>query len=198
MKTIFKNVFELAKPYLNTRKNDVHTEISIKYAFKLLENEDGNEAVVIPAIILHDVGWTRIPEELQLKAFGPKATSPQLNRVHEEEGVKIAREVLQRVEYDNDRIKEILGIIDGHDSRRIAVSLNDKIVKDADKLWRYSKEGFQVDVKRFKETAKEGIKRIASNVDRWFFTNSAKELARNEVKNRLKESDINERNARPL
>jgi HD superfamily phosphodiesterase len=198
MKTIFKNVFELAKPYLSTRKDDVHIEISIQYAFKLLENEDGNEDVVIPAVILHDVGWARIPEELQLKAFGPKATSPQLNKVHEEEGVKIARAILQRVEYDNDKIKEILGIIDGHDSRRNAVSLNDKIVKDADKLWRYSKKGFQVDVKRFKETPKEGIKRIASNVDTWFFTNSAKELARNEVKKRLKESGINERNARPL
>ena len=179
MKTMSKNILELAKPYLNTRKNDVHTEISIQYAFKLLEKEDGNVEVVIPAIILHDVGWIKIPEELQLNAFGPTATSPQLNRVHEEEGVKIAREILQRVKYDKDTIQVILDIIDGHDSRKTAVSLNDKIVKDADKLWRYSKKkGFQIDVTRFKETPQEGIQRIASNIDRWFFTSTAKEIAR--------------------
>ena len=36
--------------------------------------------------------------------------------------------------------KEILRIIGGHDSRKEPISLNDKVVKDADKLSRYSKE----------------------------------------------------------
>jgi len=41
-------------PFLNTRHNDVHTEISTSLAFQLLEQEGGDEDIVIPAIILHD------------------------------------------------------------------------------------------------------------------------------------------------
>ena len=41
-------------PFLNTRHNDVHTEISTSLAFQILEQEGGDEDIVIPAIILHD------------------------------------------------------------------------------------------------------------------------------------------------
>ena len=34
-------------------------------------------------------------------------------------------------------VEEVVAIIDGHDSRRHALSRNDELVKDADKLWRY-------------------------------------------------------------
>ena len=70
-----------------------------------------------------------------------------------------------------------------------AISLNDKIVKDADKLWRYSKEGFDIDIERFAETFQEGISRLTSSLNKWFLTNSAKEIAREEIKNRLGESE---------
>ena len=76
MKTIFQKIWQLAEPYLNTRKNNIHTKISTEFAYRLLEKEGGDQDIVIPAIILHDVGWKRVPENLQLKAFGPKATSP--------------------------------------------------------------------------------------------------------------------------
>jgi HD superfamily phosphohydrolase YqeK len=189
MKESHKEIRRLAEPYLDTRKNDTHTDISTGFAFKLLEREGGDEDTVIPSIILHDVGWKRVPEELHLKVFGPKAESPELNRIHEVEGVKIAREILEKVNYDKDKIEEILRIIDGHDSREEAISLNDRIVKDADKLWRYSKEGFYIDIERFGEILKEGIDRLTPTLDKWFFTNSAEEIAREEIKNRLAESE---------
>ncbi len=189
MKSIFEEIYQLAKPYLNTRNNKIHTEICIKFAYELLEKEGGDEDIVIPAIILHDVGWKRVPQDLQLKAFGPKAMSPKLSRIHEIEGVKIAKHILERVNYDENRIGEILEIIDGHDSRKEAISLNDKIVKDADRLWRNSKEGFQIDVERFDEGFMEGLNRIRSNLHKWFFTDSAKEIAREEIRNRLEEME---------
>ena len=77
--------------------NKIHTEISTQFAYRLLEIEEaGDEDIVIPAILLHDVGWSQVPEELQLKAFGPKATLPEWNRVHEVEGVRIARRFWMR------------------------------------------------------------------------------------------------------
>ena len=68
----------------------------------LLAEIGGDEDIVIPAIILHDVGWKKVPENLQLRAFGPRATSRELNRMHEVEGVKIAGDILKKVNYEAD------------------------------------------------------------------------------------------------
>jgi HD superfamily phosphodiesterase len=187
-KKIYERIWALAKPYLNTRKNDIHTEMATRYAYLLLDKEKGDEEIVIPAIILHDVGWKKVPEELHLKAFGPKATMPKVRRVHEVEGVKIAREILEKINYDQEKIKEILKIIEGHDSREEPVSLNDKLVKDADKLWRYSKEGFQINRKRYEHTFEQYMERLRSHLNKWFITESGKEVAKQEIQERSKDS----------
>ena len=187
-KKIYERIWALAKPYLNTRKNDIHTEMATRYAYLLLDKEKGDEEIVIPAIILHDVGWKKVPEELHLKAFGPKATMPKVRRVHEVEGVKIAREILEKINYDQEKIKEILKIIEGHDSREEPISLNDKLVKDADKLWRYSKDGFQINRKRYEHTFEQYMERLRSHLNKWFITESGKEVAKQEIQERSKDS----------
>jgi len=187
MKPVFEKIRQLAKPFLDTRHNDVHTEISTQLAFDLLEREGGDEDIVIPAIILHDTGWKRVPAELHLQAFGPNTSRPEINRLHEVEGVKIAEEILQKIKYDSPNTKKILEIIDGHDSRPKPVSLNDMIVKDADKLWRYSSSGFYIDIERFGESYGQGLDRLRSNLSEWFFTGTAKEIATAKLSRREKE-----------
>jgi len=154
----------------------------------LLTAEGGDEPIVIPAVILHDVGWEKVPEELHLKAFGPAATIPELNRLHEVEGVKIARGILEKVNYADEDKARILEIIDGHDSREQPVSLNDQIVKDADKLWRYSKQGLHIDSERFGESHMQGLNRLRKYLPVWFYTRTARKLAGNELQKREKES----------
>ena len=177
MKENHELIYDLAKPFLNTRKNDIHIEISLDYALKLLEKEGGDADIVIPAVLLHDLGWWQVPENLQLKAFGPQFDR-ELRRIHEVEGVKMAREILVKANYEISAMEEILTIIDGHDSRLEAVSQNDRIVKDSDKLFRFSTRGFEIDYRRF------GIERnkyriwLSKSVDEWFFTPTAKMLAR--------------------
>jgi len=188
MKSVFQKIRRLAKPFLDTRHNDVHTEISTQLAFDLLEREGGDEDIVIPAIILHDTGWKRVPAELHLKAFGPKATRPELNRLHEVEGVKIAEDILREINYRADKTKQVLEIIDGHDSRPRSLSLNDMIVKDADKLWRYSKSGFYIDGERFGLSHGESLKRLRCHISEWFFTGTAKEMAIEKLGKRERES----------
>ena len=183
----YEKIQELARPYLNTRKNDIHTDISTRFAYLLLELEGGTEEVVIPAILLHDVGWKMVPEDIQLKAFGPKASLPEWNRVHEVEGAGIAGEIFKKVGYDQEKVKEIVHIIEGHDSRKEAFSLNDAIVKDADKLWRYSKEALEINSDRFQLSLEEGIERLRRNIEPWFLTDSAKRMAREEIEKRLQE-----------
>lgn len=190
MKPVFDKIQQLSKPFLDTRHNDVHTAISTLLASQLLEQEGGDEDIVIPAIILHDTGWKRVPSKVHLKAFGPRATEPKLNRLHEVEGVKIAQEILQKLKYDALKTEKIIEIIDGHDSRIKPVSLNDMIVKDADKLWRYSSSGFYIDIERFGESYEEGLERLRCNLSGWFFTVTAKEVAAEKLSRREKEKAI--------
>ncbi len=184
---LLQRLWQLAKPCLDTRENEIHTRISAGLAIRLLEKEGGAPEVVLPAVILHDVGWKSVSEDMQLKAFGPAATAPELNRTHEVEGVKIARMLLKKVSYDRSLTCEILSIIDGHDSRPEAVSKNDAIVKDADKLWRYTPEGFGIDTERFAETFQEGLARLEAHLDDWFLTASGKKYARDLLSKRKRE-----------
>jgi hypothetical protein len=183
----YQMIRKLAEPYLRTRMNAIHTELSAQFAFRLLELEDGDEDIVIPAILLHDVGWSQVPEELQLKAFGPKATLPEWNRVHEVEGVRIARGILEKIAYDSRKIEEILAIIEGHDSRKEGLSLNDKLVKDADKLWRYSKEGVEINRRRYDYSFDQYLERLRGHLDVWFLTGSGRQLAEMELEKRILE-----------
>jgi len=159
----------------------------VEFAHALLRSEGGDEDIVIPAMILHDIGWKRVPEHLQLNAFGPKADAPEINRIHEREGASIAAAILEELGYETEKIREIAAIVEGHDSRKSAISHNDKIVKDSDKLWRYSRVGFEIDIRRFEQTAEEGIERLRASLEEWFFTDSAKEIARKELDERVRE-----------
>lgn len=85
MRARFREIREMAKSFLDTRNNLIHMEVSKGFAVRLLDLERGDETVVLPAIILHDVGWKMIPEELQLQAFGPKGNDMETNRIHEVE-----------------------------------------------------------------------------------------------------------------
>jgi HD superfamily phosphodiesterase len=185
---IHRKIYEQAKPFLRTRKNLIHTQIALRYALRLLKEEKSDENVVIPAILLHDVGWKTIPEDLQLTAFGPNPSNPQLVRVHEVEGAKIAETILKEFHYPPKKIKEICQIIRGHDSRKRPISRNDRIVKDADKLWRYSRKGMAIDLDRFHIPRREYLIFLEAIINHWFLTPTGKEVARREILSRKKET----------
>lgn len=175
----YAEIYERAGPYLDTRHNDLHARISYGFARRLLrEHREADEAVVLPAVILHDTGWKTIPEDQHLKAFGPKMTDPDLRRVHEVEGARIAGEILAAVGYDPARREEIVAIIDGHDSRETAMSLNDELVKDADKLWRFSPTAMEIDHRRFGFELRDYFGWLERQIDGWFFTPEATRMAR--------------------
>jgi len=72
-----------------------------------------------------------------------------LAKVHELEGAKIARAILEKMHHPPERVNEIFRIIQGHDSRKKPITTSDRIVKDADKLTRYSRKGMAIDLGRF-------------------------------------------------
>ena len=173
-------IYKLAHPYLQTRDNELHTRISYSFALRLLDAEGGDPEVVLPAVMLHDVGWKTVPEDLHLKAFGPGENDMEINRRHEVEGARIAREILEAVRYDPKLTDEIVEIILGHDSRLQPLSLNDAIVKDSDKLWRFSSEGLEVDPKRFGLDPGVHTVWLGHQIEKWFITETGKRLARDE------------------
>lgn len=183
METIYDRIYQKAEPYLNTRYNDIHVQMAYDFARRLLiYYPEADEDIVLPAILLHDVGWKMVPEEKQLNAFGPKGKDKKTQRFHEVEGVKIARAVLISLNYDEKKIKQILAIIDGHDTRLKGLSLNDKLVKDADKLWRFTPTGVNIDHTRFGIPRDSYLHWIAPMIDDWFFTSEAKDMARNALR----------------
>ena len=176
--SVYDEIYRKAEPYLDTRRNDVHVSLSYDFARRLLAHyPNADKEIVLPAIVLHDVGWKMVPEEKQLSAFGPKAKDKKTQRIHETEGVKIAEEILTLLNYDNDKILEILSIIDGHDTRQEALSLNDQLVKDADKLWRFTPAGVDIDHTRFGIPRDRYMEWLETVMDDWLFTPEAKEMA---------------------
>ena len=74
-------------------------------------------------------------------AVGPNAKYPELQREHEIEGARIARDILDALTIPGIDTERVIEIIDGHDTRKHALSLEDALMKDADKLWRFTDHG---------------------------------------------------------
>lgn len=173
------DIWEQAKPYLNIRRNDKHTWYCYYFAEQLCEAyPEANRDIVLPTILLHDVGWSTVPKDKIYEAFGPNMLYPELRRQHETEGVRIAGEILRELEYDDEAITEITSIIDGHDTRKESLSLHDSIVRDADKLWRYTPFGLATVGSWFNYSVHEQMLLLHKWIDTRFFTDAGREMAR--------------------
>ena len=179
MKELHYAVYLRAREYWNTRFNDIHMPLAYLHARQLLLAHPAADAdIVIPAILLHDVGWKMIPEEEQGRAYGPKVEDESLRRHHEIEGARIANEILSAIHYDPGRQQIIARIIDGHDSRLDSLSEEDSVVKDADKMWRFTLVGVDYCHLQFGKPLKDYVAWLGGQIERWFFTERGKQLAR--------------------
>ena len=187
MKEVFEKIWELALPYQDKRDDIGHAEISLRYARKLVTLENGNEDVVIPAIILHDVGWSQLPKERRLLIFNREAREEDRREVqfeHQIEGVKLAIKILRQVSYPPELTDEILEIISQHDTRKGFISKNEGIVRDADKLWRTSKEGFTMAEERARKWEAQRFIRIEEGLNKveYFYSETARQIAFTDLK----------------
>ena len=138
-------LWQAARPFLDVRDNDQHTLVAYGVARALLrEVPEAQESVVLPAILLHDVGWKRVPQDQLLNAIGRNPSRPDLVRAHELYGVEIARDILSGLRPEGVDIDAVLAIIDGHDTDKSARSVNDAVMKDADKGWRTTPHGMRI------------------------------------------------------
>ncbi len=193
MKDIFERIWQLALPLQDQRDDSGHAEVTLSYATALLASEQGDEDVVIPAIILHDIGYSQLSKERRLSIFDrskPEAERKAVQIEHENAGVVLAKGLLVRVEYPRHLVPEILEIISQHDTRKGFISKNEGLVRDSDKLWRFSKRAFDVGSRRPRTGLDTRLKDLETDVDKpgYFFSERAKQLAREQLEARKKES----------
>jgi HD superfamily phosphodiesterase len=171
-----------ARPYLRARKNDIHVPMAVDYARRLLEaHPEADADVVLAATLLHDIGWAVVDQEAIFRdGFGPGMMESDVRVAHEKEGARLARVILDGLDWDPQERDEIVTIIDGHDTRRQPLSLNDTLVKDADALWRFNVVGVAVSADWFGETPDVYVARLDGDVQR-LFTQAARDIARAEL-----------------
>jgi hypothetical protein len=183
-------LFETAAPYLAVRGDADHTAVSHGYALTLLQHEGGDRKIVEPAVILHDVGWSVLKPESISVAYGVVAKGEEaerLNRIHEIEGAAIAEKILRSFNYEPGLIQTISAIIRRHDSGEGAPSLEEGLVKDADKLWRFSRIGFWRETERQRLRPPTLLDFLAARCRDWFFSPTALTLAQEELGGRRDE-----------
>lgn len=130
-------------PELRVRGNDIHLPLSMAFADRLCAaNPEADALVVRIAVLLHDTGWARVDEtKIISEGFSKNWRKAAIRFQHEEFGCDIAREVLPPLGYEPKLVDEVTAIIDGHDTRPEAHSLEDAMMRDADRLWRFTITG---------------------------------------------------------
>lgn len=171
------------------REDKEHEEVSLKFAEILCKRYNSNENIVIPAIILHDIGYFGMNSRLLSLMMQGKLQNPEKEKIkeeHMERGARLAEEILNRLNYNKEFIPIIVDIIKRHDLNDKPKNNEEKIVRDADKLWRYSDYGFFLDVKRRNCKIDEWKSKLSSNLDKplYFYLGESKKIAREELRNK--------------
>ncbi|MEO8263399.1 MAG: HD domain-containing protein [Pseudolysinimonas sp.] len=172
------SIWKAALPLLGVRNNDGHSLYAYGMARALLLRiPEARERIVLPAILLHDIGWSTVADDLILEAIAPGGGRHDLVVHHERVGASLAREILERLGIDAGDVEEITAIIDGHDTRADAISIEDAIVKDSDKLWRLTPHGIRTVQGWFSLTEEEALRLCCVRVHDRLFTEAARAIA---------------------
>lgn len=176
-------VWRAAEPYMRARKNDIHIPLSFDWAQQLLvRHPDADRDICSLAILLHDIGWFSIDMgRIISEGFrGDNFLQSDVRYLHETEGVRLGTEVLRETGWGEDVIAAVCEIIDGHDTRPNPRHLNDRIVRDADKLWRYSVAGIAVVCDWMDMTPKQYAERLDGQMHK-LETDAGLEMAQAEL-----------------
>ena len=202
----FRSFFEFVLPYLRPRTTDVHTAVCLSYwsnYTEKLEKEMGvkiNKKIVAYGLILHDCGWSALTKKEIVNSFAVKglkikgeAIGPK--RRHAEEGVKIARKILNEYKFEpalTEEEKEVIcEAVFWHDKtdkvRGNKFPIEIKAVVDLDHLWSFTKLNFWQDTLRKNVSPQDYLKNLENDLDSYFIFEIGKELAHTLLKERKEE-----------
>ncbi|MFH1240469.1 MAG: HD domain-containing protein [Candidatus Diapherotrites archaeon] len=184
MEKKYKPIWNLTLPFLRKGKMKdfvVHTEGVVRAMELLLEKNPADKNILIPAAILHDVGWSEVPKKLQ-KSKAKKDREKALH-AHLKLAPPIIEEVLAKVRYDPQKINKIIEIVNAHKFEN-PTEIEKQLLIDADTMSDSFKEQFYSDVKEYKTTPEKLYQFRKQNR---FYTKTAKKLFKTEIEKRKKE-----------
>ena len=185
MKIKYKKIWQLALPYLEKgviKDFVLHTQGVVKAMDLLLKKEKADPDLLIPAAILHDAGWAKVPKKYQQTK----------NKVDRKKGMilhikyipAIAEEVLSKLDYKKSDINKIIDIAQDHKSKNPR-SLTKRLLIDADQLSDTFKEQLHSDAKSYGRTP---ISMLEYRMNRnKFYTKTAQDIFKKQTALRLKE-----------
>ena len=162
-----------------TRGNDIHLPLSVAYAERLCDAyPEADRTLVLVATLLHDTGWARVDEARILsEGFTGDWRKAAIRYEHEHQGCLVAREVLPGLGYGAEFVERVAAIIEGHDTRHVAYSLEDALVRDADRLWRFDRAGIALASSWFGMDPATYTDRLAAEIVPELITAAAVEMA---------------------
>jgi len=181
----YQNVWRSAVRYLSKGLNKdfvLHTKGVVKAMELILKKEKGDPDILIPAAMLHDVGWAKVPKKYQCTT--DKKKQLQGMKLHIKYAPEIISSILQPLNYKTSEVNEIIEIIKSHKFCKPR-KLSKKLLIDADQLSDVFKEQFNSDIKTYDSTSKKLYDfRINNNA---FYTKTAKNIFLKLMNERRKE-----------
>tara|TARA_Y100000310_G_C20309885_1_gene635736 strand:+ start:105 stop:695 length:591 start_codon:yes stop_codon:yes gene_type:complete len=190
MNQIYEEIWKLAKPfYEKGRLMDIdHIEWMMQDAFLVCQKENLDDSLLLPLVILHDVGYAEVPKDNPFKL--------NLRKAHMEAGAKIAIRILEELNYPKDKIKKIEYYISVHDNWALgdnSVYEDDLILAvftDLDYMWMATPKGFPALMKILDKNKQEMLEYLETNDKpklRPFSTKTTKNLYERYLEDRRKE-----------
>lgn len=190
MKKIYKDIWKLAKPYYKIgRPQDIdHIVWMIQDALKVCKAEKIDETILLPLVILHDVGYSQIPKDNSFKII--------IRKSHMQKGAKLAKEILEKLNYSINKTEKISYYVSVHDNWALGDNIiykKDKILgtfNDLDFIWMTTKKGFDSVRKIMKKKPQEMLEWVENNeklIKRPFKTKIVKKLWKKYLTERKKE-----------
>jgi hypothetical protein len=147
MRPVYQTILNLARPLLvQGRWWDLwHTERAVEHMAQIIEGENLHDraAVLIPAIILHDVGWSALGDA---KHTAWEVQSAR--REHMRVGAQLAGSILAQVGYPPQLNGEIVHLVATHDNWALGLppeTPNEQAVRDADACFIFTYYSFWKD-----------------------------------------------------
>jgi hypothetical protein len=189
----YRDFFKFVVPHLAARTTDVHTALSVSYVPEILAatNKVVDEAVLYPAVILHDSGWAQlrphhIADSLDYSALAYSSKALKPKEMHATLGAWMAEELLQ--EYDGglglSEAQEhlISELVYYHDQVRpwpaAPPPIEYLLLGDADRLWSYTHENFWLDTVRKDVAPAVYVQNLAGELEDFFLTEQGRAIAR--------------------
>jgi len=179
-----QSIWEKVEPLLLSGKQKdylLHSRIVERAMKEIISGEGGQSDILIPAAILHDVGWSEVLPDLQLAE--DEANKHRALVEHIEKAPPIIRKILSELGYDKDIIQKIIDLVIAH--KFTDPKEKDKqMLIDADTLSDTYKESFYSDVKSYNSTSRKNWEFRSKNT---FYTKTAREIFEKQLNERLKE-----------